>query len=259
VDRTTTGTGRMTRLLTRVLFVLGGTVAATALGWLISSATASAATLPDLTVPGTHAGPVAPVTGVLDKITLPAAPAVTVPNLPGPASAVPKLPAPPAAEMSRVAGALRTAVSQLGSRVPAVPVTPLAARPPTSPSAPVGRSGSVSAPAPARPQNTATTVAPIASSSATVVRSLSRQAGGQVLPAAPQPVPTMPNPAPWSPVTVPATPGGSVGGAIGAGGLGLVDTSGTFPVPGLDVVRVVPVTVPLGRVTTGKQPGITPD
>jgi hypothetical protein len=255
VDRTRTGTGRITRLLTRVLFVIGGTVAATALGWLISSATASAATLPD-----THAGPVAPVTGLLDKITLPAAPAATVPNLPaGPASAVPKLPAPPAAEMSRVAGALRTAVSQLGSRVPAVPVTPLAARPPTSPSAPVGRSGSVSGPAPARPLSTATTVTPIASSSATVVRSLSRQAGGPVPPPAPRPVPTVPNPAPWSPVTVPAAPGGSVGGATGAGGLGLVDTSGTFPVPGLDVVRVVPVTVPLGRVTTGKQPGITPD
>jgi hypothetical protein len=249
VDRTARGTGRITRLLTRVLFVLGGTVAATALGWLISSATASAATLPDLNVPGTHAGPVAPVTGLLDKITLPAAPASTMP----------KLPTPPAAAMSGVAGELRTAVSQLGSRVPAVPVTPLAARPPTSPSAPVGRSGPVSAPAPIRPQTTATTVAPIASSSATVVRSLPRQAGGQVLPATPRPVPTVPNPAPWSPVTVPAAPGGSVGGATGAGGLGLVDTSGAFPVPGLDVVRVVPVTVPLGRVTTGKQPGITPD
>jgi hypothetical protein len=239
----------MTRLLTRVLFVLGGTVAVTALGWLISSATASAATLPDLNVPGTHAGPAAPVTGLLDKITLPAAPASTVP----------KLPPPPAAEMSRVAGALRSAVSQLGSRVPAVPVTPLAARPPTSLSAPAGRSGSVSGSAPARPLPTVTTAAPAPAGSATVVRSLSRQAGGPVPPAAPRPGPTMPNPAPWSPVTVPAAPGGSVGGATGAGGLGLVDTSGTFPVPGLDILRVVPVTVPLGRVTAGKQPGITPD
>ncbi|HEY3608938.1 MAG TPA: hypothetical protein VGL06_15660 [Pseudonocardiaceae bacterium] len=260
VDRTRTGTGRITRLLTRVLFVLGGTVAATALGWLISSATASAASLPDLNVPGTHAGPVAPVTGLLDRITLPAGPVPTVPNLPaGPTSAVPKLPAPPAAEMSRVAGALRTAVGQLGSRVPAVPVTPLAARPPTSSSAPVGRSGAISGPAPTRPLPAVTIVTAVPAGSATVVRSLPRQAAGQVPPAAPRPVPTVPNPAPWSPVTVPAAPGGSVGGATGAGGLGLVDTSGTFPVPGLDIVRVVPVTVPLGRVTTGKQPGITPD
>jgi hypothetical protein len=245
VDRTRTGTGRSTRLLIRVLFVLGGTVAATALGWLISSATASAATLPDLNVPGTHS---APVTGLLDEITLPAGPASTT---------MPKLPPSPTA--AGVAGELRTAVSQLGSRVRAVPVAPLTAQPPTSPSAPAGRSGPVSGPAPARSLPTVTTVAPVLTGPATVVRSLSRQAAALVPPAAPQPIPMMPNPAPWSPVTVPAAPGGSVGGATGAGGLGLVDTSGTFPVAGLDIVRVIPVTVPLGRVTAGKQPGITPD
>jgi hypothetical protein len=237
------------RLLTRVLFVLGGTVAATALGWLISSATASAATLPDLNVPGTHAASVAPVTGLLDGITLPA----------GPASTMPKLPPPPSA--AGVAGELRTAVSQLGSRVPvarAVPVAPLTAQPPTSLSAPAGQSGPVSGPAPARSLPTVTTVAPVPAAPATVVRSPSYQAAALV-PPVPQPIPTMPNPAPWSPVTVPAAPGGSVGGSTGTGGLGLVDTSGTFPVPGLDIVRVIPVTVPLGRVTAGKQPGITPD
>jgi hypothetical protein len=59
---------------------------------------------------------------------------------------------------------------------------------------------------------------------------------------------------------VPAAPGGSGGaGAPGAGGLGLVDGAGSFPVPALDLVRVVPVTVPLGQVSVGKQPGITPD
>jgi len=236
------------RLLTRVLFVLGASVAATALGWLISSATASAATLPDLNVPGTHAAPAAPVTGLLDGITLPT----------GPASAMPKLPPPPSAV--GVTGELRTAVSQLGSRVPvarAVPVAPLTAQPPTSPSAPAGQSGPVSGPAPARSLPTVTTVAPVPAAPA-VVRSLVRQAAALV-PPVPQQIPTMPNPVPWSPVTVPAAPGGSVGGATGAGGLGLVDTSGTFPVPGLDIVRVIPVTVPLGRVTAGKQPGITPD
>jgi hypothetical protein len=236
----------MARLLTRVLFVLGAAVAATALGWLISSATASAATLPDLNVPGTHA---APVTGLLDEITLPAAPASTMPKLPPPPSA------------AGVAGELRTAVSQLGSRVPvarAVPVAPLTVQPSTSPSAPVDQSGPVSGPAAAGSLPTVATVVPVPAGPATVVRSLSRPAAALV-PPAPQPIPTMPNPAPWSPVTVPAAPGGSVGGATGTGGLGLVDTSGTFPVPGLDIVRVIPVTVPLGRVTAGKQPGITPD
>jgi hypothetical protein len=236
------------RLLTRVLFVLGGTVAATALGWLISSTTASAATLPDLNAPGTHAAPAAPVTGLLDEITLPAAPASTMPKLPPPPSA------------AGVAGELRTAVSQLGRHVPvrAVPVAPLTVQPPTSPSAPAGQSGPVSGPASARSLPTVTTVVPVPAGPATVVRSLSHLAAALV-PPAPQPIPTMPNPAPWSPVTVPAAPGGSVGGATGMAGLGLVDTSGTFPVPGLDIVRVIPVTVPLGRVTAGKQPGITPD
>ncbi|HYS36256.1 MAG TPA: hypothetical protein VEO01_11550 [Pseudonocardiaceae bacterium] len=248
MDRTRTGTGRMARLLTRVLFVLGGTVAVTALGWLISSTTASAATLPDLNVPGTHANPAGGVTGVLTSLTLPAAPTPTVP----------KLPASPAgtASMSGVAGELRTAVGRL-SVDRAVPVAPLIAQPPTSTSAPAGQSGSVSGPAPARPLPTVTTLAPAPAGPATVVESLSPQVTGPVLPAAPHPA--TPNPVPWSPITVPAAPGGSVGGATGAGGLGLVDTSGTFPVPGLDVVRVIPVTVPLGRVTTGKQPGITPD
>lgn len=254
MDRTRKGNGRMARLLTRVLVILGGTVAATALGWLISSATASAATLPDLNLPGTHANPAAPVTSALTSLTLPA----------GPAPTVPKLPSPPAgtASMSGVAGELRTAMSRLGSRIPvdrALPVTPLTAQPPASLSAPAGRSGPVSGPAAARPLTAVTTVAPVPAGSATVVRFLSRQVTGLVSPAAPRPVPSMPNPAPWSPVTVPAAPGGSVGGATGAGGLGLVDTSGTFPVPGLDVVRAIPVTVPLGRVTAGKQPGITPD
>ncbi len=248
MDRTRTGTGRVARLLTRVLIVLGGTVAATALGWLISSATASAATLPDLNLPGTHAGPAAPIVGAVSGVlTLPAGPASTMPQL-----------SPPAGTAS-IAGELRTAVRQLGSRVPAVPGTPLTAQPPTSSSAPAGRSGFVSGAAPARPLSTETTVAPVPAGSAAVVRSLSDQVSGLILTAAPQPGPSVPNPAPWSPVTVPATPGGNVGGATGAGGLGLVDTSGAFPVPGLDIVRVIPVPVPLGRVTAGKQPGITPD
>jgi len=70
VGRARTDRGRVSRLVTRTLLVLGGTVAATAIGWLISSATASADTLPGLAVPGTHA-PVTTVTGVLDGVGVP--------------------------------------------------------------------------------------------------------------------------------------------------------------------------------------------
>jgi hypothetical protein len=70
----------------------------------------------------------------------------------------------------------------------------------------------------------------------------------------------LPVPTPWSPVTVPTAPSGSGGAGVpGGAGIGLVDQTGAYPVPGLDLVHVVPVTSPLGRVTSGRQPGITPD
>ena len=243
VDRT--DRGRVSRLVARILFVLGGAIVATAVGWLISSATASADTLPDLTVPGTHAAPVAStVTGVLTAVD------------------VPTIPPPPA-----VTGALSGAVTQLGTRVAAgrtMPVTPLAATPakPTQvpPPAPgtAGQSGPEIGQAAARPMTTVTTVAPIPPGPATVVRSVPRAVGALAPPVAPLPVPGAPG-TPWSPVTVPAAPGGTVGSAPGGAGIGVADAAGRLPVPGIGVVRVAPVTVPQGNGIAGKQPGSTPD
>lgn len=253
VGRARTDRGRVSRLVTRTLLVLGGTVAATVVGWLISSATASADTLPDLAVPGTHAGPApvsATVTGMLDAVGVPA------------------IPPPPT-----VAGALRGAVTQIGDQVPVgrdLSVTPLAAwsaTPPHPSPGPVPAAASQSGPAigsaTARPITAETTVAPIPPGPATVVRPVTH--AGPVPLAVPAslapPAPGSPvAPAPWSPVTVPAAPvGGSVGNAPGGAGLGLAEASGVLPVPGLDVVRVLPVTARPGQVTAGKQPGITPD
>lgn len=244
MDRARTDRGRVSRLVARILFVLGGAIVATAVGWLISSATASADTLPDLTVPGTHAAPVAStVTGVLTAVD------------------VPTIPPPPA-----VTGALSGAVTQLGAPVTAagrdIPVTPLAATPakPTQvpPPAPgtAGQSGPAIGQAAARPMTTVTTVAPIPPGPATVVRSVPRAVGavGVLAP------PVVPMPAaPWSPGTVPAAPGGTVGGAPGGTGIGVADAAGRLPVPGVGVVRVAPTNVPQGNGTAGKQPGSTPD
>jgi len=250
VGRARTDRGRVSRLVTRTLLVLGGTVAATAVGWLISSATASADTLPDLAVPGTHADP-APVsttvTGMLDAVRVPA------------------ISPPPA-----VAGALRGAVTQLGNHVPVgrdIPVTPLAAWSVPSPQAPrtVPAAASQSGPAigsAARPITAETTVAPIPPGPATVVQRYGvthADPGPSAVPAfLTLPAPGSP-PAPWSPMTVPAAPAGSVGNAPGGAGLGLADASGVLPVPGLDVMRALPVTARPGQATAGKQPGISPD
>ncbi|HEY0805499.1 MAG TPA: hypothetical protein VGD84_10550, partial [Pseudonocardiaceae bacterium] len=152
----------MSRLVTRTLFVLGGTVAATAVGWLISSASASADTLPDLTVPGTHA----------DQATTPHAVIDSVSGVLGavgmPAAQVPALPPPPA-----VAGALSGAVTRLGDHVPLgrdILVTPPATMP--APLPPTGQSGPPIGQAAASPMPTVTTVALIPPGPATVVRSV---------------------------------------------------------------------------------------
>jgi hypothetical protein len=296
----------MPRLLSRTLFVLGGAIAATATAWLISSATASAATVP---LPGSGA----PVSGALsdsvaglahpDALAAPAVRVTTSPGaltthhavalpgssaLPGP-SALPTVVAPhappalagvpiltlpanhdPAAGVGSVTGELRTAVSQIGAHVPVshgVAVTPLPVWPPVpvSASAPAGRSGPAGVQAVSWSPPTATAVAtrPVEAGPATAVRSVvehpvHRQAH-RVRSAVPA-SPAAPAQTPWSPVTVPAAPGGGgPGGTPGAGGVGLVEQPGAPQVPGLDAIRVVPVTSPLGRATSGKQPGITPD
>jgi hypothetical protein len=294
----------MPRLLSRTLFVLGGAVAATATAWLISSATATAATMPtsgsaapasgalsgavsDVAHPDGTTSPTALVTH--DPVALPGSSALPGPvTLPGP-SALPTLAAlhapralagvpiltlpanhDPAAGVGDVTGELRTAVSQIGSHVPVsrgVAVTPLPVRPRTSTpaSAPAGRSGPVSGQAVSRPLPTATAVAarPVQVGPATAARSVvehpAHRRAHPVRSAVPT-SPAAPAPTPWSPVTVPAAPGGGgPGGTPGAGGVGLVEQPGAPQVPGPDAIRVVPVTAPLGRATSGKQPGITPD
>lgn len=241
----------MSRLVGRTLCVLGGTIAATALGWLLSSATASADTLPDLSVPGTHAAPVAApdVTGVLGGVDR------TV--------GVPTLPPPPA-----VTTALTGAMTQLDRHVPVggdVAVTPPAAAwpamPPQAPTAvpaAAGRSGPPIDRAAARSITAATAVAPIPPGPATVVRPVPHPAGAPATGSFTLPGPPA-APAPWSPVTVPAAPGGSVGGGAPGGAGPVVDASGVLPATVLDTVCLAPVRVPTRRVPAGKQPGITPD
>jgi hypothetical protein len=225
------------RLVTRTLFVLGGTIAATAVGWLISSASASADTLPDLSVPGTHADS-APVSGAVTGAVSGVLGAVGM--------SADHVPAP-----SSVIGALHLPV------IRDIPVTPLVPPAPVSPQlTKTGPSGPPIGLAAASPMPTVTTVASIPPGPATVVRSVAHQVTVLVPTSLPLQVPNTPQPC--APVTVPGAPGGIVG-ASGSGGLGMVDTSGALPVPDTDTARVIPATRPLGRVTAGKQPGITPD
>jgi hypothetical protein len=240
------------RLLWRALFVLGGAVLATVAAWLISSASASADTLP-----------VPPAT-VVDTVANAASDALTSVTAPAKAAVPPPaaLPSQAAGGVGRVTGALRTAVSQLGDHVPtkSVVVPALAAQPstPTAVSTQAGRTQHRSLPR----QAAATGMAPASTGAVPVQRSKGRSRAGAApvaVPAVPV-LPVLPVPTPWSPVTVPTAPSGSGGaGAPGGAGIGLVDQTGAYPVPGLDLVQVVPVTSPLGRVTSGRQPGITPD
>ncbi|HEX5404050.1 MAG TPA: hypothetical protein VFX16_17320 [Pseudonocardiaceae bacterium] len=253
MDTERTESGTVPRLLCRALLVLGGAVLATAAVWLISSASASAGTLP-----------VPPAT-VLDSVAHSAAdvvaPVVHPATVPAPAA----LPSQAAGGVRGVTGALRTAVSQLGAHVPAKNVVePAPAARPATPgdvSTLVDRSTRAVDRVRHRalPTAAATGTAPTRAGFVLVRRLSNRSRTGATPTAVPTP-PVLPVPVPWSPITVPGAPGGTGGaGAPGGGGLGLVDQTGTLPVPGLDLVRVVPVTAPLGRVTAGRQPGITPD
>jgi hypothetical protein len=252
------------RLLSRALFVLGGAVAATVIGWLLSTGTASADTLPVMPAP-----PSVDTTTVLhsasDALTSVAAPAtVTAPARSGvPAGSLPPLAG--ADGVRNVTGALSGAVRQLGDHVPVdrtVVVAPLTALPSTATtvSTPAGRSGPAGGHTSLRtlPVPAAVTTPPASSGPVVAQRSQVRPPAGRLV-RAPGHLPVPPSaPTPWSPVSVPAAPSGGVG-ATGLGELGFADQSGTFAVPGPDAVRVVPVTAPLGQVTAGRQPGITPD
>jgi hypothetical protein len=118
--------GRVRRSLTRALLVLGGAAIATVLGWLLSSASANAAELPNLPVV-----PSAVVSSVVPAI-LPATPVLpTTPTLP-----TPKLPSAPP-DLGQVAQQVHLAVAgdervvpsvlPVAVLVPAVPVGPVSA------------------------------------------------------------------------------------------------------------------------------------
>jgi hypothetical protein len=110
--------GRVRRSLTRALLVLGGALIATVLGWLLSSATASAAELPSV--------PVVP-SDVVSSVV----PAVAVPAI---LPATPKLPATPP-DLSQVAQQVHLAVAGDDHVVPSV--LPVAVPVPSAPVSPV--------------------------------------------------------------------------------------------------------------------------
>jgi hypothetical protein len=195
------------RLLSRTLVVLGGAVAATATAWLISSASASADTLP-APDPGSLATgqPVGAVSSALGSITT-APHAALAPRAVSGTSTLPYISPPyispphistrsstslpvaistlvqpanhdPATGVGKVTGALSTAVGRIGSEMPVghgVAVTQLPVWPsiPISVSTPAGRSGSVRGPAPAESRYAVTAAArPVTTGPVAAVRSV---------------------------------------------------------------------------------------
>jgi hypothetical protein len=265
-------------LLSRALLVLGGAVAATATAWLITSAPASADALPALPgLPGisSPSPDLTAVTGaVSDALT-----SVGVPSVLAHPAAMP-LPDQAAAKVRGVTGELRAAVGKLGYRVhvdraidraidkdltaAAPPLTVLPSTPQVVPT-PAGQSGPAAGRSPARtlPIAAATIVAPVPVGPSVAQRSGDRPSPRPSTHTTPHTAVLTPSspvaPAQWAPATLPSAPAGGGAGAPGPGGLGLLDTAGAFPVPGLDLVCAVPVTTPLGTGTAGRQPGSTPD
>jgi hypothetical protein len=236
-------------LLTRALLVVGGTVLATVVGWLISTSSASAATSTPTTLLPTVPG-VPPVSSVLGTTTH----AVTTAL-------------PPTTGVREVTGALGTAVHRLRDHVPGrVVVAPLNVLPvpPVATPTPV-RAGSTSTQAGDRTPDRAASVAvpdvpPPAHVGAVSVRSqVDRSPAAAPHHATPAPARQVPGPAPWHPAPVPAPAPGGGAGVVCLGGFGFLPESGTWPAPGFDVVLAVEVSTPLGRPSAGRQPGITPD
>lgn len=130
--------GRVRRSLTRALLVLGGSVVATVLGWLLSSASASAAELPSLPVVPSPVVSSSVVSSVVPAVSVPAilpvAPALTTtPALPTPKLPTPGLPSAPP-DLSQVAQQVHLAVAGDDRVVPSVlPVTVLVPSAPASP------------------------------------------------------------------------------------------------------------------------------
>lgn len=229
MDTTRTHGDRLPRLLSRVLFVVGAAIAGTAAAWLLSTATASADELP-----------VPPVGTGVDCVMSVGVPAARV---------VPSV--------GKVAGDLDLAVAQVGDRLPdRTVVGPAPTAPPRASATAPARTGRRSSHTAIRSAMRTRLVPAPATGRASSARVPAR-AHVAVTPAPARPVP----PRPSVPTTVPSPPAGSGDGAgsPGTGGITPVDATGAAPAPALDAVHVMPVTTPTGRLTLGKQPGITPD
>ncbi|HEX4225121.1 MAG TPA: hypothetical protein VHZ97_22335 [Pseudonocardiaceae bacterium] len=271
----------MPRLLSRALFVLGGATAATAAAWLLSSGTASADTMPQVPSVATHAvstsdslgGAAATpfetplstaVSTVADPVTDAGTAAVSAVSVPSqhPVIPLPAVNTAPAGIESLTTG-LRTAVGQLGDRLPVSKALPtqlvqhLGHAPVSTPAvpstaAPVGQ---------ITPRHLPMQPVPFAGHDR--IGGVVGQAGGSHQgehgdPSAPQ----HPGNSPIDPLTVPAMPGGSGSGSsgfAGPAGVGLPTGAAAALSPELHVVDVLaPATEP-ASVLPGKQPGVTPD
>ncbi|HEX3651063.1 MAG TPA: hypothetical protein VHV49_21775 [Pseudonocardiaceae bacterium] len=231
----------VSRLLCRVLVVVGGAVATTVAAWLISSASASADTLPTQ--------PTDPVTAAVGHPLS----AVGVPETVATPSVPVALRHTPAQVAAHVTSALRGAVGQLGHHVPNPVSVPVPTSRPTS-----------TAPTHAVRRGHTRHVAPriaVPHHSAPVhVVSHHTYTPPAVVPSHRPATPAKHRPTtPWNPVPAPVPPAGSGVGAPGTGGLVPAAESAVPAVPGLGLVAVVPASTPLGSASAGRRPGSTPD
>ncbi|HEX3786253.1 MAG TPA: hypothetical protein VHW44_00200 [Pseudonocardiaceae bacterium] len=266
----------MQRFATRALVVLGGAVAATAAAWLISSATASADTLPG-GIPVSGADPVAALTstapadpaastdptGLTQPVTATATAlhtAVTTLAAPPQPPTLPPPPPPPASVSTgwtTVTDQLGTALGHLGQPVnlPGAGQPPAAGTPGSTHPGPIGQ------PISAVPHQLRTQAQPLAAPSAVAspaapnqlvhsARAPGRHRGGHRS-AEPRHAPI--------PATVPSGPTGSTGTQQAPTGTGAADRADLPVLPGLTRLGTRRPTVLGRRVTDQQQPGTTPD
>jgi hypothetical protein len=272
----------MPRLLSRALLVLGGATAATATAWLLSSGTAAADPLPQVSAAtshvvstsdtnGTAAAPFetplsTAVSSVADPVTDTGSTAVTAVTEPSQHAVLP-LPAVPAtapADLGQLASGLRDTVGGLGDRLPVSTSLPtelvqhLGRVPVSTAAVPAIAAPAVST----TPRHLPMQAAPFAGQHSRVGGVVGQVNGpGQRDRGAPL-APHNPGNSPFGPLTVPAMPGGGGsgnGGFAGPAGLGLPTGTVAHLFPELHVVDVLaPATEP-AAVMPGKQPGVTPD
>ncbi|HWE90801.1 MAG TPA: hypothetical protein VG317_15180 [Pseudonocardiaceae bacterium] len=265
----------MTKLASRALLVLGGAVAATAACWAISSATASADTLPGhvpanpagIVTTGGHAGstlaktdPVSTTERTVQAAVNSVARTVNMVTAPLAQPAMSTWPTAWRDGWNQVTGSLQGTVTQLGHDSLAKTTSQLVAGSPAVSSLAQHASAGQSA------VPSAVTTAPLtAPHSATTVTTTALPTGHHAadshrFPTTPG-APRAPGRAPAAPVNAPSsgTTGGA-GGSSGPGGPAGVGAGASYPVlPGVSLIGVSAPKQPLAHLTAGKQPGVTPD